>query len=396
MTMEQPTQRNNGDADNAVNNGADAAGMYEVNEADGRKYKVLGESGLVEDEDGEIFDINDIFPPSDNLHEIPSERLKGFGVSSVLDDKANPAYWYYIYDERYCGESREEYCEKMAAQYRQRAAAVKEEAGRKTTSEAAKDYADREQRAIERDGLHPVLKLFVNSSSITIVDRQGRVVISNKVYRSFGKFSNGLAWAQRRDTKKFGFVNRHGQEIISCMWRSVGNFSEYLAAVVDINRRCGYVDVTGRLAIPCQWVEAWPFHEGFARVQNENKRIGMIDTSGKLVVKCHWTGMSDFYEGLAVVKDGEGKCGYIDKTGAEVIPCRWKNAWAFCEGMAVVQDFNKRLGYINKQGNLVVPCRWRRANFFSHGLAKVSDTKAGLFGWKWVFIDKQGQVVRQA
>ena len=64
--------------------------------------------------------------------------------------------------------------------------------------------------------------------------------------------------------------------------------------------------------------------------------------------------------------------------------------------MAVVQDFIKRLGYINKQGELVVPCRWRRANFFSQGVAKVSDTKAGLFSWKWVFIDKQGRVVTEA
>ena len=37
---------------------------------------------------------------------------------SALDDKANPSYWYYYYDPRYCGPSREEYMEKMARQYR--------------------------------------------------------------------------------------------------------------------------------------------------------------------------------------------------------------------------------------------------------------------------------------
>ena len=47
-----------------------------------------------------------------------------FGKSSfvsVLDDKANPAYWYHYYDERYCGPSRGAYMEEMAKRYREAA-----------------------------------------------------------------------------------------------------------------------------------------------------------------------------------------------------------------------------------------------------------------------------------
>ena len=47
-----------------------------------------------------------------------AEDSKKSSFVSSLDDKTNPAYWYYHYDERYCGCSREEYMEKMAEQYR--------------------------------------------------------------------------------------------------------------------------------------------------------------------------------------------------------------------------------------------------------------------------------------
>ena len=395
--MAQPTQKTYDGTNNAGTNGVEAAGDQQEKAADGHVYTSLGESGLVQDEEGNIYGADEIYGPSEPQDDAVSNRFKNFGIASVLDDKTNPAYWYYIYDERYCGMSREEYCEMMAARYRQREAAAKESLCQKSTFESMKAFADREQRAIERDGLHPVLKRFINGmSSSVIVDRQGNVVISNNDYRIFGPFSNGLAWAEKRSTKRFGFINRHGSEVIGCTWRSVGNFSEYLAAVVDDNRRCGYVDVAGRLVIPCQWVEAWPFHDGFARVQNDHRRIGMTDRDGNLIVDCQWAGMSDFSEGLAVVKDSNGKCGFIDKSGAVVIPCQWKNAWVFSEGRAVVQDYNKRLGFIDKQGELVVPCRWKRVNFFRQGLAMVSDSKAGLFSWKWVFIDKQGRIVKQA
>lgn len=353
-------------------------------------YHMLGESGLMEDEDGNIvspaeaYGIEEVKFPTD-----PNSVFSAFRKSSFvsqLDDKSNPAYWYYDYDPRYCGPDREAWAEEMALRHRKKKASfasdnpIKASPSPKTKvqenttkvqethtdinyipiSDASKRYADEEQRAAERAGLHPKISQHMNGPSYAgIVNSNNEVVISEKDYSLIGVFNNGLAIARKRKTGKFGFIDRRGNEIIPCVWRSVGPFSEYMAAVIDDNKRCGYVDVTGRLAIPCVFEEGWPFRDGLAMVQQDRK-IGMIDVRGDIV-----------------------------------IPCRWRSMWSFVDGLAVVQDFNKRLGFIDRSGELVIPCRWKKVNYFQNGLAKVSDSKRFLFKDKWVYIDKQGRIVKE-
>ena len=442
---------------------------------DSPRYRLLGESGLVEDEDGNTYDASEIDDSS--LQQVSADsgrtsKYQNFGISSVLDDKANPAYWYYYYDERYCGPSREDYMEKMAKKYRESAKAELESKSEPklepepakaksepkpvsaepkpehakpvsvkpkpvsvkpkpksvnpkpelakpqhepenkpvtidaepmseplfVVSEAEREKANRDQHEVNRRGIRPIYRkdlitVIHGLNFVAIVDRDNQVIVSNEKYCNVDFYYNGLARVQNRKTMKFGFVDRHGNEVVPCVWRSAGQFSEYLVGVQDDSHKSGFVDVTGRLVIPCIWKETWGFHEGLARVQDDNNKIGMIDQRGKLVIPCVWRGMGDFSEGLASFMDDSGKCGYMDRTGEIVIPSRWKNAWTFCEGRAVVQDFNNRLGYIDKTGELVIPCRWKKANYFHNGLAKVSDSKSIFLKDKWVFIDKKGRIV---
>ena len=362
-------------------------------------YKLLGESGLVEDEEGNIYSANEVYGDTEQTTPTdPNSAFNAFKNTSFvasLDDKSNPAYWYYDYDPRYCGPDREAWAEEMALKHRRKHASFASDTPVKASdapttnvqettvkvhettaatkvhetptainyipiSDASKKYADEEQRAAERAGLRPKISQHVSGPSYAgIVNSNNEVVISEKEYSLIGVFNNGLAIARKRKTGKFGFIDRRGNEVIPCVWRSVGPFSEYMAAVVDDNKRCGYVDVTGRLAIPCAFEEGWPFYDGLAIVQKDRK-LGMIDLQGKIA-----------------------------------IPCRWRRMWSFCEGLAVVQDFNKRLGFIDKSGELVIPCRWKKVNFFHNGLAKVSDSKNFFFKDKWVYIDKQGRIVRE-
>ena len=377
------------------------------------KYRVLGESGLVEDEDGEVYnasEIDDLFPEEKPA---PQEKAAGssntsafrsFGVSSALDDKTNPAYWYYYYDERFCGPSREDYMEKMAAKYREPAKQVSKEKTAPAEKESyllipeeVREKADREQAEVNRCRIRPTYRkdsIAVNGLNfVAVVDADGHVIVSNEKYYNVDFYYNGLAMAQNRKTRKFGFVDRHGKEVIPCIWRSAGQFSEYLAGVQNDTGKSGFIDVTGHMAVLCVWKETWPFHEGLARVQNDFDKIGMINQRGKVVIPCVWRGMGDFSEGLASFMDDSGKCGYMDRTGKIVIPAQWKNAWTFKEDRAIVQDFNGRLGYIDKSGKLVIPCRWKKANYFCKGVAKVSDSKNIFFKDKWVYIDKEGIVV---
>jgi len=389
-------------------------------DANNHTYRALGESGLVEDEEGNIYNASEV---DDSSEQQKPAEFNNFGVSSALDDKTNPAYWYFYYDERYCGPSREAYMEKMALQYRKKAMLNQQEGNVSVAPEAKtppkedkstkeprpaanvnkkEDYiekAEREQKALERDGLHPTFRKdriteIYGLNFLAVVNRYGEKIVTNKDYLDVGIYLNSLARALSKKTKRFGFIDRHGKEVIPCTWRSAGEFSEYMAVVQDDNRRSGFVDVTGRLRIPCTWVETWPFHEGLARVQDENRRIGMIDHDGHLIIPCKWKGMGDFSEGLAGVRDDDGKCGYIDKTGEIVIPCRWKQVWTFCEGRAVVQDFNKRVGFIDKTGKLVIPCIWKKVSYFKNGVARATNSKRFFFKNIWVNIDKYGNIIK--
>ena len=48
----------------------------------------------------------------------------------------------------------------------------------------------------------------------------------------------------------------------------------------------------------------------------------------------------------------------------------------------------------DRSGKIVIPCRWKKVNYFVNGLAKVSDSKKFLLFDKWVYIDKQGRIVK--
>lgn len=267
--------------------------------------------------------------------------------------------------------------------------------------EAVKAHADKEQKIIEERGLRPVFRrsqadqlsdqLFFQG----ILDRQNEVIIPPRDYSLIGEFHNGLAKAKRKESKLFGFVDRIGNEVIPCTWKSAGDFSEYFAGVQDVvSGKCGYIDLTGKLVIPYVWANCWPFHEGYAKMKDDSGKIGAIDKTGNIVVPCVWAAMGDFSEGLAGVKDDNGRCGYVDATGKLVIPCTWGEAWTFQDNVAVVQDCStKLLGFIDKKGKQLTPCRWKKIERFKDGLCKVSESNFLFSRDKWITIDKNGCVL---
>ena len=390
---------------------------------DGHVYTALGESGLVQDEEGNIYNASEIYDDevTNSLYgqsPLPDSFKKSSFVSQ-LDDKSNPAYWYFYYDERYCGPSREAYAEQMALRYRQASSRkpAKQVAPQDTVAHAptasseaessnsslpqetqeqhtvSNAVADQQQREADREGLHPAYHNFaVGTRTCGLVDRRGNVIVPYGEYSVIGYFHNGLARVVKQKTGRFGFIDIHGKEVIPCKWLSAGEFSEYLAGVKDDNGRCGYVDVAGRLVIPCKWDESWPFQEGLARVMS-NGKLGMIGRRGQLVIPCIWSGIGDIGEGLIGVQNPGGRCGYIDKKGRTVLPCRWKNVWPFSEDRAIVQADNGLFGFIDKQGRLVIPCQWKKAESFKDGKARVTKEKRFFLIDKWVYIDRQGQVL---
>lgn len=85
---------------------------------DKRRYRLLGESGLVEDEDGNIYSASEI-DDSGNGGRLSSEEITATLFPSKPAKDQMPD-WAAIYDPRYCGPSREAYIEEMTREYRRK------------------------------------------------------------------------------------------------------------------------------------------------------------------------------------------------------------------------------------------------------------------------------------
>ena len=252
-------------------------------------------------------------------------------------------------------------------------------------------------------------------------DALGNVVIDSRcnIWRRAGFFYEGLARVQNH-VGKWGFINKLGQQVISCSWRYAANFSDGLARVMNDNGKCGYIDKTGKVVIPCRLEFAGDFYQGFAwaldscnsgtclaHLQFIKKEGGDV-TSFVYKDENYWTyymyydfgryraidfDEGIFHEGLAVVMNEDLKYGYINRLGKLIIPCRWKNAKDFSEGLAGVQKggWSETWGFIDKTGKLVIPYQYSEVSSFVNGQAEVfkADHWWSITGVRFA-IDKTG------
>ena len=91
-------------------------------------YRFLGESGLVEDEEGNFYSASEFLDPSEREQYTSADT--SYSSPHDIGSKTKMPDWAAIYDPRYCGPSREAYIEKMTRQYR-----LKTASGKQTNSE---------------------------------------------------------------------------------------------------------------------------------------------------------------------------------------------------------------------------------------------------------------------
>ena len=274
------------------------------------------------------------------------------------------------------------------------------------------------------------------ASQVDIEAPQVTVITQNQL----GKNSLHLIESKKR----FGYVDKSGNIVLECRWKSASDFFEGRAFVMDSKGLYGLIDINGQYIVKPQWKNHWYFgYDGLARVEdcqgriyfidkngneafapikglkmdglwfsegmlpvkNDEGKFGFINTRGELVIDCIWDGWSGipcgfagasplcFSEGLVAVKDVFGKWGYINREGKVVIPCKWSQASYFSDGLARVKGFynkHSRYGYINTQGNIVIPCQYKRALDFHEALAQVTLTDE--FS-EWGYINRKGELV---
>lgn len=224
------------------------------------------------------------------------------------------------------------------------------------------------------------------------IDKNGNEVVPLK-YDIAHPFKEGLAIVKLNE--KWGFIDKNGKEVIPPKYDYVYSFSEGLARV-KVGDKWGYVDEKGNMVIPSQYEVASDFSEGLAAVR-KYKGAGewnYIDKSGNVVLSNQYDWSGSFSNGMAIVYNYEDttsgyevqKYGLIDRTGKEIVPVKYDFIDSFSEGLAGVK-LNGKYGFIDTKGNVVVPLKYDYVAPFKEGMALVR------INYKWGFIDKNGNEV---
>lgn len=217
---------------------------------------------------------------------------------------------------------------------------------------------------------------------------------SIQCYDRLFPFQEGLAKVEKDG--KFGYINYHGDEVISCIYDNAEYFVDGLAKVVR-DKRYGYININGKEIIPCKYLDISAFVDGLAKVKNEEKKYGYVNQKGKEVIPCQYKFLGAFSNGLAVISNDEGKWfgyinkGCIDSQGEIVVPCQYEQLEEFSDGLAVVCK-DGLYGFIDKNGNEIIPCKYISAQSFSEGFAaiEISDSDGIAKGG---YIDTKGNEV---
>lgn len=108
-------------------------------------------------------------------------------------------------------------------------------------------WADKAQKEILLQDIHPAFEPGAAKIFRGVADGTGRIIIGNEKYLFVDQFNNGLARAQDRVTRKWGFIDRHGNEVIPCIWKDLGEYSEYLMGAQNDEGKCGYINSKGEI-----------------------------------------------------------------------------------------------------------------------------------------------------
>lgn len=98
-------------------------------------YRILGESGLAEDEEGNLYNASDLSDPNS----LPKEKPTWKNPFAKVPDNPKHPDWVANYDPRYCGPSLEDYINRMEDEYQKRQSLAESSPSQPTTVSASSD-----------------------------------------------------------------------------------------------------------------------------------------------------------------------------------------------------------------------------------------------------------------
>ena len=227
------------------------------------------------------------------------------------------------------------------------------------------------------------------------IDKNGKKVFDCTTAEAVCCFCDGLARfytieEDKEDGKvrKYGFMDKKGNIVITPQFRDAENFFDGLAAVCNEDEQWGFIDKKGKMVINYQFEHVYGFTDGLAACCSSDDKWGFIDKKGKYVINPQFDYVFPFFDGKAVVYQDEN-CGVIDKKGKFIINPQFDHCEVgFMYGeklLAVCQD--DKWGYVDKKGKMVINPQFDAAGVFCDGKAVVRS------GDKYGIIDKKGQYI---
>ena len=226
------------------------------------------------------------------------------------------------------------------------------------------------------------------------VNRKGEPVIPTQ-FQTTRAFSDGLAVVEKKDDT-YAYIDKTGKIVIDASkYRYVDSFSEGMARVWKVEgntRRCGFIDKTGKEVIPCQYRWAGYFRNGVTYASDAEGKNWLIDQTGKklkliaegnylVYVDDDMSNPNQQKNGVAIVEDivdlpnGEHDHvrRYFDETGELSYETYLLKA-GLSEGLAPYRDEKtKKYGYVNESGAWVIAPAFDVAEKFEDGYAVVQN-----------------------
>jgi hypothetical protein len=234
------------------------------------------------------------------------------------------------------------------------------------------------------------------------IDRQGRpTAVDPPLFDPFHIETKSIGAGEMALVEKgaeYRWMLGDGTPAFPGSWQQAKDFQRDDPAAVLGNRRWGFINRKGENIIPFRWDDTLGFDGNGRACVAISRKWGAIDREGRLVVPLQFKSLTGFDDaGFAAAELPSGS-GFIDREGKITIPFRYHKAEPFDSfGMAKIQlasdRFKPLAGWIDRNGKSIIDPRYEvespvwAANFANHQLLPVIESgKAGL-------IDRKGRTV---
>lgn len=217
-------------------------------------------------------------------------------------------------------------------------------------------------------------------------------------------FSEGLAAVSQvnkiTNTKKWGFLNKNGEEVLLCKYNSVNDFLNGESEVTyegdyfekqtfNINREGNrkFQINDNDLFLPYDLIY---FFNDFCRRVSSQGKMGLIDINGHELLSCIYDEIDSLNDGFALIKCNpfiigyiKSTCGLINEYGKTIIPCNFYSIKKISDRYYLTESTKKytengpywsssSFGIFDvKNQTEVVPCKFSSVMPFQNGLSEV-------------------------